>query len=272
MRRRATRSDRDRPWVERLGAPAISRPDGFVAIATLLVVFSLVATPTPVLAADAKADHSARQHFKQGEAYYANGQFAEALAAYQSGYKAVPLAGFLVNIAQCHRRRGDLKLARATYEKFVLVAPDSPLVSEVRGLIAELDKLIVETETPIAQPAKTGLLQDPAPIVSGPVTATGDEVAPLGPGTPVVERRRATRVLLAAPDPAASANVRARAILTTSPYERRSIATPTHERWWLWPTVTVAAAVAIGGIATAVAVYEPNPGTIHDGTLGTLRR
>ena len=63
---------------------------------------------------------------------------------YQAGYAAVPLPGFLVNIAQCQRRLGDLKTARATYREFVLVAPDSRLVPEVETLIKQLDTLIAD--------------------------------------------------------------------------------------------------------------------------------
>ena len=61
--------------------------------------------------------------------------------------------GFLVNIAQCQRRLGDLKKARATYQKFVLVAPDSPLVPQVRSMIAEIDGLLEkEPDKPAAEP------------------------------------------------------------------------------------------------------------------------
>ena len=64
-------------------------------------------------AASPEAEKEARAHFQAGEARFKAGAFDEALAEYQQGYDAKPLPGFLVNIAQCQRRLGDLKRARA---------------------------------------------------------------------------------------------------------------------------------------------------------------
>ncbi len=86
-----------------------------------------------------RPQREARRHFDEAELSYRAGHYAEALVKYQAGYAAVPLPGFLVNIAQCQRRLGDLKTARATYREFVLVAPDSRLVPEIETLIKELD-------------------------------------------------------------------------------------------------------------------------------------
>ena len=50
----------------------------------------------------------------------------------------------------------ELPKARATYQKFVMVAPDSPHVPEIRALVGELDKLIADLDAPetvVAQPA-----------------------------------------------------------------------------------------------------------------------
>ena len=99
------------------------------ALALAVVVSSLGAPAA--LAAPNAAEREARRHFAEAELSYRAGHYADALAKYQAGYAATPLPGFLVNIAQCQRRLGDLKAARATYREFVLVAPDSRLVPEV---------------------------------------------------------------------------------------------------------------------------------------------
>ena len=94
-------------------------------VATLVILVAPVAR-----AATPAAEREARRAFSAAEAHFKAGQFASALAEYQAGYAASPLPGFLINIAQCQRRLGDLTKARATYQKFVVVAPDSPLVPE----------------------------------------------------------------------------------------------------------------------------------------------
>src|SRR6185369_2081318 len=114
-----------------------------VAAAVLVLA---AAFPARVAAAPSEAERTARSHFQAGEAHFKAGAFDEALKEYQAGYDAKPLPGFLVNIAQCQRRLGDLKTARATYQKFVLVAPDSPLVPQVRSMIAEIDNLLANGE------------------------------------------------------------------------------------------------------------------------------
>ena len=113
------------------------------AVVALALVRDTIGAPA-ALAAPNAAEREARRRFDEGEVSYRAGHYAEALAKYQAGYAAVPLPGFLVNIAQCQRRLGDLKTARATYREFVLVAPDSRLVPEVETLIKQLDDLIAD--------------------------------------------------------------------------------------------------------------------------------
>src|SRR5262245_62726990 len=143
---------------------------------TIVRVFAVTlvlaaAAPAREAAAASEAERTARSHFQAGEAHFKAGAFDEALKEYQAGYDAKPLPGFLVNIAQCQRRLGDLKTARATYQKFVLVAPDSPLVPQVRSMIAEIDALLEkEQEKPAAEPA-ADTEKKPEPVAA-PAAAT----------------------------------------------------------------------------------------------------
>ena len=89
----------------------------------------------------------------------------------------MPLPGFLVNIAQCQRRLGDLKTARATYREFVLVAPDSRLVPEVETLVKQLDTLI-------ANLAAGGSGEAAAEVGGG-----GADVHATDPSAPALSRR-----------------------------------------------------------------------------------
>ena len=199
------------------------------------VMTAAVLLPSMAAAATSEAEREARTHFQAGEARFKAGAFDEALAEYQKGYQAKPLPGFLVNIAQCQRRLGDLKSARATYQKFVLVAPDSPLIPQVRSMMAEIDALLEkEQEKP---PAETVTEEKPKPEAPPPAATP-----PLEAPAPVL--------VAAAPAPAPAP-------------------ASTGHRWWLWGAL---GAVVVGGAITAVALSTGGTDTIHDGSLATLRR
>jgi tetratricopeptide (TPR) repeat protein len=201
-------------------------------------------------AGDADTEAVARQHFQLGEIHYAANEFAAALAEYQAGYDAVPLPGFLVNIAQCQRRMGDLRRARITYQKFVLVAPDSPLVPEVRGLIRELDRQLGGTAA-LAPPAfdagrTPGRASGPRGA-AGP-SATGAAAASAPDGVRLTARSAGTESTAASGDGGRMSS---------------------SSRWWLWGTLAV---VTLAGVGAIVALSPGGTTTVHDGTLGTLRR
>ena len=190
-------------------------------------------------AATPGAEREARRAFQSAEVHFRAGLFAEALAEYQAGYAASPLPGFLINIAQCQRRLGDLSKARATYQKFVLVAPDSPLVPEVQALIGELDKLLAD-------------LGESATDAGGGAESRSDG----SPGSSPVP----------AAIPAAVPAVAISAAPAVPPAEAR--ASP-RRRWWIWGAV---GAAVVGGTVAAFALSSPGTTTLHDGSLGTLRR
>jgi tetratricopeptide (TPR) repeat protein len=204
----------------------------------VIVATALVATlaATRAAAASPEKERESRAHFQSGEAHFKAGEFEEALAEYQAGYDAKPLPGFLVNIAQCQRRLGDLKTARATYQKFVLVAPDSPLVPQVRSMITEIENLLADTDK------------------SKPANDDTDDAKP--------DSAKAA----AAPEPehAAPALVSAGSSREPAPAPERS-----SRRWWLWGAI---GAVVVGGAVAAYALSRGGTTTINEGSLGTLRR
>jgi hypothetical protein len=215
------------------------------AVVALAVVVSALGAPA-ALAAPNAAEREARRHFDDAELSYRAGHYAEALAKYQAGYAAVPLPGFLVNIAQCQRRLGDLKTARATYREFVLVAPDSRLVPEVETLIKQLDTLIAD------------LAAGGSGETAVEVGASGADVHATDPSAPPLSLAPTAPTeapaLVASPVPVATETAQPRS----------------HARWWLWGGIAVAAVV--GGVATGIALSSPGTTTIHAGSLGTLSR
>jgi hypothetical protein len=246
---------------------------GSLARAAVVMLFAalgtvgLAAKAPDALAADADVEQQSRAHYKSGETHYAAGEYAQALAEYQAGFDAVPLPGFLINIAQCHRQLGEPAKARQAYEKFVLVAPDSPLVPEVKTQIAELDRDLETAKTapppppPATEPPAVAVaLGTPSPAAAraGSAPSASNEVLSLGDGQEAGDR---------SPNGAAGTDLTLRtapAAPATVDEERAG------HRWWLWGTL---AAVVVGGTVTAI-VLASSPGTetIHDGTLGTLRR
>lgn len=233
----------------------------------VVAVFLLVsakgrAAPSP------EAEREARRAFQTAEADFKAGRFADALASYQSGYAQAPLPGFLINIAQCYRRLGELTKAKATYQKFVMVAPDSPHVPEVRTLIAELDKLIADLEEEKGHgpggvaTAPAALNVSATPNVAAPPTVSGASAS----GATSTGLRESTPSLTPSAPPTAPSTLLAPATPQSSP-ERG--AAPSQTRWWLWGLV--GAAVVAGGTAAAFAL-APSTTTVHDGSLGALRR
>jgi tetratricopeptide (TPR) repeat protein len=195
----------------------------------------------------AETDRRAHRLFEQAEAHFKEGLFAEALGEYQAGYDAVALPGFLINIAQCQRRLGDLTRARATYRQFIMVAPDSPFVPQVRALIVDLDKLLEDLEGS-RDSAKNG------------VTRTGEDGAEPHPDAP----RKGLPVLRSDGSPAPATSLLAGPATPPPPTPRKTT------RWWWASAIGVAALAA--GTATYFALRPGETTTIHDGSLGTLRR
>ena len=218
------------------------------AVVALGLVTSSLGVPAARAAPNA-AERQARRDFDEAELSYRAGRYAEALVKYQAGYAATPLPGFLVNIAQCQRRLGDLKTARATYREFVLVAPDSRLVPEVETLIKQLDTLIADL-------AAGGPGETAAQIgASADVHATDPAAPPLSLApAPPTEGSTDAPALVVAPGPVAAETPRPRS----------------HARWWIWGGIAVAAVV--GGVATGIALSSPGTTTIRAGSLGTLSR
>ena len=218
------------------------------AALTAGLIVSLAAAHAAPAAAPSEKEREARAHFQAGETRFKAGDFEAALTEYQAGYDAKPLPGFLVNIAQCQRRLGDLKAARASYQKFVLVAPDSPLVPQVRSMIAEIDGLLAATEKskPAPEPEPQEQEAKPEPAAAPPPARK-----------PEAEAETETRAaVLVGPAPAAGD-------APAAAPERKS------HRWWLWGAI---GAVVVGGAVTVYALTAGGTTTIHDGSLATLRR
>ncbi len=224
----------------------IGRRQAMSRLRTLFLACLLFgASAGTVMAESPEAESQARRLFETAETHFRSGLFAEALAKYQAGYEIHPLPGFLINIAQCYRRLGDLSLAQATYRKFIMVAPDSPFVPQVKALIAELEALNKDLNEKGAG-HETAPPVTPPPQDVTPEPSVREELVPSPP--PVPSETSPDLTTAVSPEPVA----------------------PAKTRWWLWGLLGAGVA---GAITTIVLVSLPaEKTTLHEGSLGTMRR
>jgi hypothetical protein len=226
---------------------------GALALAIVLVTAAaspaqaLPGTPPSGYLATPKAARAAHRHFDRGEVLFVNRQYAEALVEFEAGYAAVPLPGFLINIGQCRRHLGDMTGARAAYDAFLAHAPDSPLAPEVKALVREL--VLTPPSLVVGPPPSRA-----APSLAAPAVRAST-AAPRAPARVNLELARVAADPDAEPAPAAPS---------------RPPASNGRRSWWIWGAVTLAIVVT-----SAVVLGSGGGGTnstIHDGTIGTLRR
>jgi tetratricopeptide (TPR) repeat protein len=99
----------------------------------------VTAPDQPAAPLDPRTDR-ARRHFEDGNAAYAAGRYDEALAEFTAGHALVPRPSFLLNLAQTHRKLGQLELAKERYLDFLRTLPDdSPLRPQIAQIALDID-------------------------------------------------------------------------------------------------------------------------------------
>ena len=111
----------------RLACPHSSRPRLLVAL-VFGVVLGLGAAP-------ARADDTqrAKELFQQGTTLFNLGEFDKAIDAWQQGYKEKPDPGFLYNIGQAYRLKGDAPKAIFFYRGYLRNSPKAANRAGDRG-------------------------------------------------------------------------------------------------------------------------------------------
>jgi hypothetical protein len=222
--------------------------------------------PKPDSRPASEAQKRARRLFQDAEGHFQAGLFAEALGEYQAGYDAAALPGFLVNIAQCQRRLGNLTGALTTYRKFIMVAPDSPYVPQVRALVADLEKLARDAER--ERERERAASGKPGARVMDSDGGRGNSGG--GP-----RNANGTMLLQAAkPASAAPALIDGAGAGTAAPGAQAQTASTTHAssaRWW-WVGGAAALVAIAGGTAAVFALRSDGSTTLHEGSLGSVRR
>jgi len=123
----------------------------FAALVALVAAIPLVAAPAPARAQPA-ADERARAaaHFKQGQAFFQNGDFDRAIAEYQAAYELSKEPLLIFNIALCHDRSKRPEPALAAFRRYLELSPEGDVADEAREDVARLapivDKLKADRE------------------------------------------------------------------------------------------------------------------------------
>lgn len=135
--------------------------------------------------AEDTAAREAKHHYDRGVRAYDAGHYDEAFKEFEAGYAAMPRPGFILNMAHAQRRMGELRKARALYQRFLVAEPDSPQAETTKSAITEIDAAIKAEDdaahrTPVAP-------TEPPPIPPPPVIAPM-VIAPPPPPPPAPRR------------------------------------------------------------------------------------
>jgi len=125
-----------------------------------------------LLAPAARADdlERARSLATEAQTAYDLGHYETALKSFEELYKIKPVAGVLFNVAQCHRKLGQLKEAANLYRSFLVHAdPESREAAKAQELLAQVEETIRQQEA-VAKAAPQGTA--PLPTAPRPEPAT----------------------------------------------------------------------------------------------------
>jgi tetratricopeptide (TPR) repeat protein len=170
-----------------------------VAVA-LVPALALAAAPSPT-----QADvEEARALFKRGQAYYNIDEFRQAADLFKQAYVRHPDPTFLYNIAQCHRKMGEVDEALSYFRKYLKSSPNAPNRPEVERRIKELEEAQV-AEMKAREAPPTGIVPPGSSAGSGAGRGSGVDALAAGHG------RAASRGAIAADRRAAGGRHRAAA-------------------------------------------------------------
>jgi tetratricopeptide (TPR) repeat protein len=207
-------------------------------IAVGVVVLAVVtATARPARAGDPRTE-AAREHSRQGDAYYKLEKYTNAIGEYEQAYLSKPDPSFLFNIAQCHRLMGHGAEAVKFYRRFLNDAPaSSPSRAVAEKHIRDLEESAKATASePPATPAPITPLPSANPPAAAPPPTGVGATSPVGlEATPPTSGSATTPVVENDSPPASN--------------DRKSF----YYKWWFWTAVgaVVATGIVIGVVASS---------------------
>jgi tetratricopeptide (TPR) repeat protein len=214
----------------------------------LLLVLGLVPLSASAQAPSEEAKTAARAKFAEGNAFYEQGNYRQALASFDAAYSLVPLPAFLFNVAQCHRQLGSYERAATFYRRYLALSPkEPPNAPLVKGLITEMDTQAEASRR--AEKEKTAAKPKPE-RAKAPAGRAPEVRSPPKQDVPLREAERQAVANAARPSVAPAALAPVPAV-----QEARE---PLTRKWWVWAGAG-AALLLTGGVVYAVTAPDPRP-------------
>jgi tetratricopeptide (TPR) repeat protein len=182
----------------------------------------------------ARARARAKALFIKAERKYAVGKFEQARRLFTAAYEALPLPGFLFNIAQCLRMLGRCERALFFYRGYLRKRPRARNADQVGVLIRECEKKMAE-QARAASRRRPQSRARPGYLPARPGDGDGGGV---GAGDSARNR------------------------------DGSRAGPPLYERWWLWTVVGVGLAALATGLGVGLSTGPRY--VVPAGTLGTV--
>jgi tetratricopeptide (TPR) repeat protein len=109
----------------------------------------------------------ARALYEKGQRQYDLGHFADARQLFESAYETKAAPALLFNIAQCHRKLGDLRNAASLYRSFLRADPGNRSAPMAQDLLQQVEEALQrESSAPPAPPAALPAAVPPPQVAS----------------------------------------------------------------------------------------------------------
>jgi tetratricopeptide (TPR) repeat protein len=218
--------------------------------ALVSLLFTLAIAPAAfsggdVYAADAPVsadvEEKARQAFARGEKLYKSQKYAEAVTAFEEGYRIKPAPAFLFDLGMTYQAMGDSQKAIEKFRAYLKATPTAEDRAAVEAVIASEEKKLAQRATAPAAAAVATTTKTAAATTTAAAAATP---------APATTASTTTASATASSTTTASAPI---ALLTASDKEPAAPkdkveGAPFYKKWWFWTAtgVVAASAVAIG--------------------------
>lgn len=145
-----------------------------------LIALVLVAPALAVAEQDAgegKArEERAASLYREAKLHYNLAEYARAIELFAEAYRLTEAPGFLYNIAQSHRLRGDCRNAARFYRNYLRDRPAAPNRSEVEQRIAEMERCPKPKRVQLVPPSRAPVESAPeTPTVNAPTSSRPDQ-------------------------------------------------------------------------------------------------
>lgn len=225
----------------------------------LLISAVFLAMATLASSADATdRTEKGREAYESGRRAYRLGEWADAIAGFETAYKLTGDSALLFNLGQAHAKAGHVPEAIRFYQQFLR---DNPKARNRATVEARIQELEAQATT------RTGVIP---PVADNPVTAAAPVTAPAEPTNDAATTGTAGQPDAGRQPPATALQLRAQEPPTVSkplvaPAPEAPTESPFYTRWWFW---TATGAVVAGAVVAAV-ILGSGTEVVSPGSFGS---